>query len=136
MKKRIGIIILLLFIVSVCGYFLFIRPENERLKAVRTMDIEKVDMNQIENGIYRGEYSYGSFTYVVEVEVMNHAIVNIQALSNRDTEHAVKAEKVLQHVMSEQTVNVDVISGATTTSKALLKAAENALKSGSSAPVH
>ena len=63
----------------------------------------------------------------MEVLVKNHSIESIKVLQNGTSEYAHKAEGVLQKVLSAQSLKVDVVTGATTTSKALLKATENAL---------
>jgi len=91
------------------------------------MDIKSVDLSRVPDGTYEGSYAYGSFSYVVSVKVNNGRIEDIDIISNRGTKHALLAEGVISRVLSEQKTNVDAIAGATTTSKALLKAIENAL---------
>ena len=54
-------------------------------------------------------------------------LVTIEILQNRDTKHAKLSEGVIYEMIKKQTPNVDAISGATTTSKALMKAVENSL---------
>ncbi len=128
MKKTIIILVITLLIVALGVYLFFILPNSRKLDAVRNMPIENVNLENIDDGAYMGDYSYGSYTYVVEVFVKDHKIEKIDVVANRDTSHAQKAEAVIQSVLKEQSIDVDVISGATTTSKALLKAMENALK--------
>ena len=72
--------------------------------------------------------TYGGFTYEVEVQVTGHEIKNITITRNRTTSHAQKAEGVVSRILEQQKNDVDAVSGATTTSKALLKAVENALE--------
>lgn len=102
----------------------------KEMKTVRAMPIEAVDLASVQDGTFQGDFSYGGFTYEVSVTVKDHRIETIDILKNRDTKHARQAEGVIPKVISAQTVNVDVVTGATTTSKALLKAIENALKKG------
>ncbi len=102
----------------------------QEMKTVRAMPIETVDLADVEDGTFQGDFSYGGFTYEVAVAVKDHRIETIDILKNRDTKHAKQAAGVVSKVLSAQTVNVDVVTGATTTSKALLKAIENALKKG------
>lgn len=102
----------------------------KEMKSVRAMPIETVDLASVQDGTFQGDFSYGGFTYEVAVAVKDHRIETIDILKNRDTKHAKQAEGVVPKVLSAQTVNVDVVTGATTTSKALLKAIENALKKG------
>ena len=51
-------------------------------------------------------------------------------VKNRDTRHARMAQGVVKSVLDQQKNDVDAVSGATTTSKALLKAIEKALEKG------
>ena len=102
---------------------------NAEMKQVRSLVIQSVDLTRVPDGTYEGSYAYGSFSYVVSVRVENGRIENIDILANRKTKHALKAEDVVTRVLSEQRTNVDAVAGATTTSKALLKAIENALTS-------
>lgn len=62
--------------------------------------------------------------------VANHQIKDIAIIENRTTKHAKMAEGVVKRILERQKNDVDAISGATTTSKALLKATENALAKG------
>jgi Uncharacterized protein conserved in bacteria len=101
------------------------------LKTVRAMPIRDIDLATVKDGVYEGEYAYGTFTYAVQVKMEGHAIAAIDVLKNRDTPHAKKAATVVQRVLNEQRTNVDAVSGATTTSKALLKAIEVAISKGS-----
>lgn len=55
-------------------------------------------------------------------------MIDVYMLENRDGKYAKKAEKIIDEVLREQTLDVDVITGATRTSKAILKEIERALK--------
>ncbi len=94
---------------------------------VREIQINDIDISSISDGIYEGNFTYSNFTYTVQTTVKNHQIESINILSNRDTKHAKKAEGVITLVLEKQTPNVDAVTGATTTSKAILKAIENSL---------
>ncbi|MDD3498729.1 MAG: FMN-binding protein [Candidatus Moranbacteria bacterium] len=103
--------------------------KNNELKKVRSMQIDSVDFSTLKNGNHRGDFRYGDFTYTVEVFVCNSQIKAINVLENRNSKYARMAEGVTEKVLRQQRNDVDVVSGATTTSKALLKAIENALRS-------
>ncbi len=60
--------------------------------------------------------------------VKDHKIAGIKMITNRNTAYAKKAEGVIQKILEKQSPNVDTVSGASTTSKAILKAVENALE--------
>lgn len=129
MKKIIkgGMVVLLLIMPAI--YLFLILPNQRALETVRNIEIENVNLEEIDDGLYKGEFTYSSFTYIVEVKVESHKISNINIINNRDTKYSKNAEEVVTRVIQKQALDVDVISGASTTSKALLKAIENALKS-------
>jgi uncharacterized protein with FMN-binding domain len=106
---------------------LFYGCASEEMRRVRTMDIKNINLEGIDDGDYIGSFSYGGFDYRVKTVVNAHRIIDIKILQNRKTKQARQAEAVLQEIVKMQTPNVDVISGATTTSKALMKAVENSL---------
>jgi uncharacterized protein with FMN-binding domain len=101
---------------------------SAEVKAVRAMPINHINLAQVNDGSYPGSFTYGGFRYEVEVAVTSHQIKNITITKNRTASHAQKAEGVMNRILEQQRNDVDVVSGATTTSKALLKAVENALE--------
>jgi len=105
-----------------------------QLKKVREMPINDIDLAQVQDGTYTGDFTYGlfgiDFTYVVETDVQSNRITDIRVVKNRDTNHAKLSENVIPRVIEAQSPNVDAHTGATTTSKALLKAIERSLVKG------
>lgn len=97
-------------------------------EAVRNMEIHDMDLSSIHDGTYPGNFTYGGFTYGVEVTIRNYTIADIKITSNRSTKYAKMAEGVVQNVLTRGNTAADVVSGATTTSKALLKAIEQAIE--------
>ncbi len=113
---------------SACLVALFlVSCVSPEMKAVREMEIESVDLSRVPDGTYEGSFAYGSFSYVVSAQVENGRIVSVDILQNRTTKRALMAEGIVSRVLAEQRTDVDAVAGATTTSKALLKALENAL---------
>jgi uncharacterized protein with FMN-binding domain len=95
---------------------------------VRALEIGNPGIAGVPDGSYEGRYAYGSFEYVVRVTVSAGRMVSIEALANRDTDHAKAAEGVFPRILAAQSPDVDAVSGSTTTSKAFMKAVENALE--------
>jgi uncharacterized protein with FMN-binding domain len=110
---------------------LFLLPACASLyKDVRDMHIKRVDLANIKDGTYMGAYKFGlgkGFTYTVLTRVKNGKIENITMLKNQNSRYAKMAEGVLKRIIRRQSPDVDTISGATTTSKAIMKAVENSL---------
>ena len=107
--------------------FTFLGCAYQEMIRVRQMDIQNVDISSIQDGKYIGSFYYSGFEYRVKTIVNAQKIIDIEILQNRDTKRAQRAEVVLREILKRQTPNVDAISGATTTSKALMKAVENSL---------
>ena len=100
---------------------------SRRLQTYRKMEIADTDLSAFKDGTYPGEATAGKSTYKVAVTVQNHTITGIQIVQNRTSSYSCYAEGVVPKVLKAQNANTDTVTGATTTSKALLKAIENAL---------
>lgn len=100
---------------------------SQEVMRVRQMPIQNINLNNVVDGEYVGAFAYSGFEYKVKTTVSAHRIAAIEILQNRNTRHARKAEGVLGKIVQHQTPNVDAVSGATTTSKAIMKAVENSL---------
>jgi uncharacterized protein with FMN-binding domain len=122
---------ILVGVVVVLGVaFLFgIRGMRETLG----LQISGVDLSGVADGTYQGSYEAGRFKASVEVMVRDHKIVSVNPLGMDSSK--VSDKKILDEtyspaiakIIKTQTPRVDAVSGATATTKALLKAVENAL---------
>jgi len=97
------------------------------LNKIRNMPIKNISLTKVSDGIYKGDAYVGNYTYKVRVTVENHKIIKIEGLDNRKSPYVTYAEGVFTKIIKQQKVDVDAITGATTTSKAFMKAVENAL---------
>jgi uncharacterized protein with FMN-binding domain len=95
------------------------------LHALKT-DIESVDLKNVQDGIYSGEYESGVKARV-QVSVSNNKIKEVKILEHK-TQLGKRAEKIVDDVVEKQSLNVDAITGATMSSVVILKALEVALK--------
>lgn len=98
------------------------------LESYRNMEIHSPDLSRIPDGKYKAEVEYAGFTYAVRVDVSDHMILGIQVLENRTSPYAQFAEGVINRILVKQTPDVEGITGATTTSKCLMKTVETALE--------
>ena len=88
--------------------------------------IGELNLETVENGIYYGEYVAKPLKAVVVVKVQDHEIVGL-GLEEHDYGFGEKAEEIIDRVMESQSLQVDIISGATHSSYTILKAIEDAL---------
>jgi len=88
------------------------------------------DLNYIENGIYRGAYKLPNspLSATVDVTVQNHILTAIELVEHSCSPIGKKAEGIIERIIRKQSLDVDVVTGATSSSKTILKAVENALQ--------
>ncbi len=123
-KVFIGLVVVIL--VLVVAFRLVTSKLESNLDELNSLTIADVDLNSIEDGIYEG--SYGSFpvSAIVEVTVKNHEIIEIK-LTDHSNGQGQPAEVLPEKVVEAQSLEVDVVSGATYSSRVILKAIETAL---------
>ena len=126
-KKMISFIILLLLLIAlICGV-VYLKKVTDYKQAVGETTFGEIDIADVSNGIYIGEYDVNFIYAKVEVTVEDGEIVSINILEHRH-ERGKAAEKVIEKIIEEQKIDVDAVSGATNSSTVIKKAVENALK--------
>lgn len=93
---------------------------------VENLNLDNINLSQIKDGKYIGSCNVGYIYAKVSVVVQNNKIITINLIEHR-TEKGKPAEKITNDVILNQTTKVDTVSGATNSSKVILKAIENAL---------
>lgn len=102
-----------------------------QLDRLRALPIEPVELAGVADGRHRGRADpEPGFPYEVEVETRGGHIVAARAIHNRTGTYPRLAEGVLERIVERQTVAVDAVTGATTTSKCLMAATRAALLAG------
>lgn len=123
-KKRFFFIIgglFLIFIIFVGIQFM------KTIKLASTTSIRAIAFDQIDDGIYEGNSDFGLVQVRLEVEVADHKLKNVNILEHQNG-FGSKAEQMVDQMMMENRIDVDTISGATVSSKAIQKACEQALQ--------
>ncbi|MEM1485960.1 FMN-binding protein [Oscillospiraceae bacterium PP1C4] len=138
-KRRMWIIIGIVGVIAVVmgGGFLATAPGRQELMNV---NIATLDFRNLRDGTYLGQYS-GTKDHFrdakVEVTVSSGKVSGIKVIDGTNVykegkpieiRNGLTIEDLNSKVIREQSLQVDVISGATLTSNAYLKAIENALK--------
>ena len=127
MKKKILIILLCTILFALIGASLYLKT---LVNDVNSITVSNLNMANITDGIYVGEYSITPVYVEVEVSVTEHKITNIKIIEHENGLGG-KAEKIVDNVISRQSLEVGAVSGATVSSKCIIKTIENALQSGS-----
>ena len=126
-KKIISVIILLFLLIGlICGA-VYLKNVADYKRAIGETTFDEIDIADVSDGTYIGEYDVNFIYAKVEVTVEDGEIVSINILEHRH-ERGKAAEKVIEKIIEEQKIDVDAVSGATNSSTVIKKAVENALK--------
>lgn len=126
-KKIISVIILFLLLIGLIWGTVYLKKVADYKRAVGETTFGEIDVANVSDGIYIGEYDVNFIYAKVEVTVEDGKIVSINILEHRQ-ERGKAAETVIGKIIEEQKIDVDAISGATNSSIVIKKAVENALK--------
>jgi uncharacterized protein with FMN-binding domain len=93
----------------------------------KNIAIEDVNLSRVADGTYEGQASNSHDSAQVRVAVQDHRIIDIEIVRVSPSGARDKMEKLVPRIISMQTPNVDIVTGASASSKTFLKAVENAL---------
>lgn len=99
------------------------------LNDIRKINISSPDLSSLGDGDYHGEYTLTPVNVEVMVSIVNNQISNIEILKHFNG-LGKQAEAIIPHILNQQNLDVDSVSGATVSSKCILKAIEDALTKG------
>lgn len=131
-KRKMSGWVIVLIIVAVLGIGAAVGFPNlskEHNEAIN-LPLDAVDFSKLNDGVYIGEYEGGMYkwrTNKVQVTVSSGKVTDIKILEHKENQSPEFTGKLYGEVIKEQSLQVDVISGSTLTSKAYLKGVENAL---------
>lgn len=94
----------------------------------RSVVITMPVLSAVPAGSYEGEYTLGPVTARVRVTLADGKITGFDIIRH-DCFKGRPAEALAAQVVEKQTIELDAVSGATASSKAILKAGEIALRS-------
>jgi len=125
-KKRIKVILITIVIVIMIsiGYIF-----SKQLNQVDRLIMEEIQMSQVDDGIYIGETETILVKVKVEIEVKDFKIESILILDHQNGLGS-KAEKIIDEMIKQNRYDVDVVSGATISSKVIKSAVFNGLQKG------
>lgn len=124
-KAHYGLLIAILFVSSFLLHACAQRTDSDERSDAR----QAVDFGDIADGTHRGRFTYGAFIFIVDVIAQDGEVIDIIVVQNRDNDPSREAEAVVRRIVEAQSLDVDLVSGATASSRALLQAAENAIRS-------
>lgn len=131
MKKKLVLTgIVLLCIVGLSIGAAYLKSVADYKQMVKEITFGEISLSDIPDGTYTGECDTGFVYARVEVTVQHQRITGITLLEHKNG-RGKPAEVITDKIIAEQKINVDAVSGATSSSVVIKKAVENALtKSG------
>ncbi|PKM58177.1 MAG: hypothetical protein CVU98_02330 [Firmicutes bacterium HGW-Firmicutes-3] len=97
------------------------------LSDIKAVELGVIELEDLDNGNYNGQYENGRFSNELIVEIMDQKITDIQVTKPVLSSNEQFVTDLRRMILLEQSLDLDAISGATYTTKAYLKSIENAL---------
>ena len=117
-----GIFVLIVMILGVA----FILRARQMVKVIDSAVVEDVDLSQIDDGVYAGEFGEFLVDVKLEVTVKDHQITAIEIKEQRSGP-GYEALETVDRIIAAQSPKVDVVTGATGSSKSIMIAVQKAL---------
>lgn len=130
MKKRYVLLIMLVLVVLAVATAanIFMKKTEAGLAQLSRMTLKDPDLLSLADGVYEGSYEVFPVKVVVRVTLAGHRLTEIQLIEHRQGKGK-DAERLVPRIVERQSIELDVIGGATYSSKVILKAVELALSS-------
>ncbi len=125
-KRILSFTAMFLFLIVLIFTAVYLKSVADYKRAVKETTFSNLDISDVSDGVYVGEYDVDFVYAKVEVTVQNGVITNIDILEHKNG-RGNPAEVVIDRIMKEQKIEVDAVSGATNSSTVIKKAVENAL---------
>lgn len=126
-KNRVVLLVIIIFVAVLISSMIYLKSVSEYKRKVQSITFDEINISDISDGIYIGEYDVNFIYAKVKVSVKNGKIVDIDILEHKNG-RGKSAEAIINKIVDEQKINVDGISSATNSSIVIKKAVENALK--------
>lgn len=117
--------VLAIIIIFISAGIVFI---TRGLESGSKVAVGNINLESINDGTYKGKYEGGRWSNEMIITVKDHKITDVKVVKDVLFKKSEVTEAIIEKVIQEQKINVPVVSGATVTSKAYLKAIENSLK--------
>lgn len=123
--KKIIIAVVVIVVLLIVAFVLITNGLSEG----KNVALDGIDLSVVPDGVYNGTYEHGRWTNTVSVHVENGVITGIDIVDDVFGAKIIDcSEEIFRRVMGTQSTQIDAVAGATVTSKAYLKAIENAIK--------
>lgn len=126
-KKKVLIAVVFIIIIVVVVGSILVNSMQMNLEKLREVKIENIELSDLNDGTFYGTYDAQPVSAEVKVVIENKKIADIELLKHNNGQGQA-AEILTEKVVENHSLQVDTVSGATYSSKVILKAIEDALK--------
>jgi uncharacterized protein with FMN-binding domain len=126
MKKVLKIILGIIGVI-VLGISIMVFILMNGMDKAQALEVNQINLTQVEDGKYTGTYETTRWTNSVDVTIVDHKIEEIVIVKDVMFSLEGLSDRLFKNVIDKQSIDVDIETGSTITSKAYLKAIENAL---------
>ncbi|MGI6083396.1 MAG: FMN-binding protein [Limnochordia bacterium] len=95
--------------------------------SIKELSVEEIDFTALRDGVYAGWFEGGRWSNGVEMTVTEGQVVAIEVTKDMRFSLDKARQEVIDRVLRAQSLQIDAVAGATVTTKAYLKAMEDAL---------
>lgn len=126
MRKRIllGLALVLVVMIAVTAV-----SRYQEIGDLRRLQITDLDLTNVADGVYTGAYGKQVLSAKLQVTVTAGQIADIQVLEPSNG-LGKAGNQMISSVLSAQSLQVDIVTGASATSKLVLRTVEEALRQG------
>ena len=119
-------VLIILLVIVVIGFLGFKLAANKLISDAKALTIEEIDLSNVKDGEYLGNYEIFPVKVSVKTTVKNGEITQIELLEHFNG-RGPPAEKITDYIIEKQSLQIDAVSGATVSSIAIKKAVEDSL---------
>jgi uncharacterized protein with FMN-binding domain len=128
--RRVLLVLLVLLGAAALIYAFWGRPYlnsmQEALEALSDLPVDVLEVSDSDDGIYQGSFAAGPIAVVLQVRMAEHRIDEI-TIGKHEQGRGKAAEKITEQIISQQSLQVDTIAGATYSSQVIVHAVQDAL---------
>ncbi len=123
MKTVIKILVVIIIIILLVFFYL-----TRGLQEGQGIEVNNLDLSYLEDdGFYTGSFKFGRWSNEAKVTLENNKIIDIEFTDDVAFSKDEVRKEIIKRIINQQKLPVDVVSGATVTSKAYMKSVEDAL---------
>jgi uncharacterized protein with FMN-binding domain len=101
---------------------------NQGMDKIHALTIKTPALSAVYDGEHYGKYCEGRWCYDITVIIKDHKISDIKLNNDKMRMFKDLHATLIKKIIEQQRIDIEAISGATITSKAFLKAVENAVR--------